>query len=167
MVPLSWAGWLRGRGPELLLRYHVRVARVTEVHWAHILHRPPTASPVELGTGVLCVNRDPPVWLSIQAGWWRNQSASLTYTGRRATIIEEMWIIDVCSCIESVKKTTQIEKRFIKEAQFYESFTKSSILWVIFLKEDFDFLSLFFWHKVQFFESYKWKKKRFNSVSHL
>ena len=67
---------------------------------------------------------------------------------------------------ESVKKTTQIEKRFIKEAQFYESFTKSSILWVIFLKEDFVFLSLFFWHKVQFFESYSWKKKRFNSVSH-
>ena len=32
---LSWlAGWLRGRGPELLLRYHVRVAHVTVVHWA-------------------------------------------------------------------------------------------------------------------------------------
>ena len=29
---------------------------VTEVHWAHILHRPPTASPVELGTGVLWVS---------------------------------------------------------------------------------------------------------------
>ena len=36
-----------------MLRYHVRVARVTEVHWAHLLNRPPTASPVELGTGVL------------------------------------------------------------------------------------------------------------------
>ena len=52
------------------------------------------------------------------------------------------------------KKKTQIEKRFIKEAHFYESFTKSSILWVIVEKEDFDFLSLFFWHKVQLFESF-------------
>ena len=50
------AGWLQGRGPELLLRYHVRVARVTVVHWALGLHRPPTASPVELGTGVLWVS---------------------------------------------------------------------------------------------------------------
>ena len=57
------------------------------VDWARILHRPPTASPVILGTGVLWVStRDPPVWPSIQAGWWRNQSASLTYTGRRSTI---------------------------------------------------------------------------------
>ena len=32
------------------------------------------------------VNRDPPVWPSTQAGWWRYQSASLTYIGRvRAT----------------------------------------------------------------------------------
>ena len=63
---------------------------------------------------------------------------------------------------------SQIEKRFI-EAQFYESFTKSSILWVIFpkKKEDFDFLSRFFltqgsilWiilvkKKVEFCKSYK------------
>ena len=35
---------------------HVRVARVTVVHWARVLHRPPTASPVELGTGVLWVS---------------------------------------------------------------------------------------------------------------
>ena len=63
---------------------------------------------------------------------------------------------------------SQIEKRFI-EAQFYESFTKSSILWVFFFKkkEDFDFLSRFFWHKVQFFESYSWKKKRLNSLSRI
>ena len=38
------AGWFLGRGPELLLRYHVRVARVPVVHWAHTIHRPPTAS---------------------------------------------------------------------------------------------------------------------------
>ena len=37
------AGWFLGRGPELLLRCHVRVARVTVVHWALGLHRPPTA----------------------------------------------------------------------------------------------------------------------------
>ena len=54
---------------------------------------------------------------------------------------------------ESVKKQLKL-RRFIKEAQFYESFTKRSILWVILLKEDFDFLSLFFWHKVQYYESY-------------
>ena len=34
----------------------VRVAHVTEVHWALGLHRPPTASPVELGTGALWVS---------------------------------------------------------------------------------------------------------------
>ena len=34
---LSWlAGWF-GRGPELLLRYHVRVARVPVVHWARVV----------------------------------------------------------------------------------------------------------------------------------
>ena len=38
------AGWFRGRGPELLLRYHVQVARVLVVYWALGLHRPPTAS---------------------------------------------------------------------------------------------------------------------------
>ena len=38
------AGWFLGRGPELLLRYHVRVARVPVVQWAHTIHRPPTAS---------------------------------------------------------------------------------------------------------------------------
>ena len=41
---------------NLFLCLNVRVARVTDVHWAHILHRPPTASPVELGTGVLWVS---------------------------------------------------------------------------------------------------------------
>ena len=42
------------------------------------------------------VNRDPPVWPSTQAGWWRYQSASLTYVGRlRATTVRrrEMWTI--------------------------------------------------------------------------
>ena len=36
-------GWF-GRGPELLLRYHVRVAHLDVVDWARELHRPPTAS---------------------------------------------------------------------------------------------------------------------------
>ena len=44
-VLAGWlVGWCLGRGPELLLRYHVRVARVLVVWWAHVLHRPPTAS---------------------------------------------------------------------------------------------------------------------------
>ena len=34
----------------------MRVARVLVDDWARILHRPPTASPVELGTGVLWVS---------------------------------------------------------------------------------------------------------------
>ena len=55
-LSLSWAGWLRGRGPELLLRYHARVAHLPVVDWARILRRPPTASPVILGTGVLWVS---------------------------------------------------------------------------------------------------------------
>ena len=61
LTELSWlADWILGRGPELVLRYHVRVARITVVHWALGLHRPPTASPVELGTGVTVgVNRGP------------------------------------------------------------------------------------------------------------
>ena len=37
-------------------RENVRVARVLVVYWARTLHRPPTASPVELGTGVLWVS---------------------------------------------------------------------------------------------------------------
>ena len=56
MLSSGLTGWFRGRGPELLLRYHVRVARVTVVHWVLGLHKPPTASPVELGTGVLWVS---------------------------------------------------------------------------------------------------------------
>ena len=44
------------RGPELLLRYHVRVAHLPVVDWARTIHRPPTASPVILGTGVLRVS---------------------------------------------------------------------------------------------------------------
>ena len=68
-----------GRGPELLLRYHVRVARVSVVHWALGLQRPPTACPIELGTGVL--------WVS---------------TGASRTLDDVLrlsrWIIDVCSC---------------------------------------------------------------------
>ena len=39
-----------------MLRYHVRVAHLPVVDWARELHRPPTASPVELGTGVLWVS---------------------------------------------------------------------------------------------------------------
>ena len=39
-----------------MLRYHVRVAHFPVVDWARILHRPPTASPVILGTGVLWVS---------------------------------------------------------------------------------------------------------------
>ena len=54
---LSWlVGWFLGRGPELVLTYHVRVARVPVVHWLVKLLRPPTASPVKLGTGVLWVS---------------------------------------------------------------------------------------------------------------
>ena len=100
----SLAGWFRGRGPELLLRYHVRVARVPVVHWAHILHRPPTASRVVLGTGVL--------WVSTGTHPWQDdgetRAPALTYTGRRTTNIEEMWIIDVYSC-----KKSGIERRSI------------------------------------------------------
>ena len=55
-LTVSELSWLRGRGPELLLRYHVRVAHFPVVDWARILHRPPTASPVILGTGVLWVS---------------------------------------------------------------------------------------------------------------
>ena len=41
----SWmAGWFWVRGPELLLRYHVRVARVPVVQWARTTHRLPTTS---------------------------------------------------------------------------------------------------------------------------
>ena len=43
-------------------------------------------------------NRDPPVWPSTQAGWWRYQSASLTYVGRLRTtccIFEEMRNVDL------------------------------------------------------------------------
>ena len=60
------------------------------------------------------VNRDPPVWLSIQAGWWRNQSASLTYTGRRSTIrrstISRRRGIYTCAPTEREKKKTEREK---------------------------------------------------------
>ena len=38
LVDCCAAGWLQGRGPELLLRYHVRVARVLVLYWARILH---------------------------------------------------------------------------------------------------------------------------------
>ena len=44
------AGWFRGRGPELLLRYHVRVAHLPVVDWARELRRPPTASPHPCGS---------------------------------------------------------------------------------------------------------------------
>ena len=44
------------------------------------------------------------MWPSTQAGWWRHQSASLTHVGRRATIFEETWIIDVYSCKKRWKK---------------------------------------------------------------
>ena len=73
--------------------------RVTEVHWALGLHRPPTASPVELGTGVLWVSTGThPCGSPSRQDDGETRAPSLTYTGRRATIIEEMWIIDVCSC---------------------------------------------------------------------
>ena len=81
------SGWLRGRGPELLHRNHVRIARVLVDDWARFPHRPPTASPIELATGALWVSTGThPCGPSpfTQAGWWKNQSASLTYTGRRA-----------------------------------------------------------------------------------
>ena len=91
-----------------LLRYHVRVALSLARHWALAHHwalssclryafvcavlcswsclghpQPPDRSQHGCTVGV---NRDPPVWPSTQAGWWRNQSASPTYVGRRATI---------------------------------------------------------------------------------
>ena len=40
----------------------VRVARVLVDDWARILHRPPTASLVELGTGVLWVSTGTHPW---------------------------------------------------------------------------------------------------------
>ena len=59
------------------------------------LLRPPTAS-CPKSARVYCGCQPGPTRVALHPG--RNQSASLTYTGRRATIIEEMWIIDVCSC---------------------------------------------------------------------
>ena len=93
--PLSSVG-------RTLLRYHARVALCLARHWAHFSclscaltcaalgswsclghPQPPDRSQHGCTVGV---NRDPPVWPSTQAGWWRNQSASPTYVGRRATI---------------------------------------------------------------------------------
>ena len=48
--------------------------------WSCLGHpQPPDRSQHGCTVGV---NRDPPVWPSTQAGWWRNQSASPTYVGR-------------------------------------------------------------------------------------
>ena len=56
----------------------------TSCLWCCLGHpQPPDRSQHGCTVGV---NRDPPVWLSTQAGWWRSQSASPTYDGRRATI---------------------------------------------------------------------------------
>ena len=100
MVPLLYwlAGWLVGLWVVVLNSCSATMYGL-RVYWALGLHRPPTASDRSQHGCTVGVNRDPPVWPSTHAGWWRNQSASLTYTGRRATIIEEMWIMDVYSCI--------------------------------------------------------------------
>ena len=80
-----------------LLRYHVGVALPLSRHWALAHHCVTRSSALccargvawathslltVVSTGVLWgVNRDPPVWPSTQAGWWKNQSASPTYVG--------------------------------------------------------------------------------------
>ena len=47
--------------------------------WSCLGHpQPPDRSQHGCTVGV---NRDPPVWPSTQAGWWKNQSASPTYVG--------------------------------------------------------------------------------------
>ena len=108
-----------------LLRYHVGVALSLARHWALAHHwalssclryafvcavlcswsclghpQPPDRSQHGCTVGV---NRDPPVWPSTQAGWWRNQSASPTYVGRRATISRRRGL-QTCTPAEGQRK---------------------------------------------------------------
>ena len=95
------AGWFLGRGAELLLRYHVRVARVLVVYCARELHRPPTASPVKLGTGVLWVSTGThPCGPSPRKGGEGTRAPALQHW-TTCHDFEEMRNIELCSYIFS------------------------------------------------------------------
>ena len=74
------------------------------------------------------VNRDPPAWPSTQAGWRRNQSASLTYVERHATIFEETWIIDVYSCsLPKNVRDASSEHDTIRQTTWHNSSSRDAV----------------------------------------
>ena len=83
---------------------------------------------------------------------------------KKVQFFESYWNTRKVELLESYCKKTSTLWVILRRGS-----KKNSILWVIYKefnsvshfskKEDFDFLSRFFWHKVQFFKSYQWKKE--------